>query len=185
MQQRLLMWSAGFILFGFLITSTAQATLIDRGNGLVYDDVNNISWIKDADVSGFGSWTAQLSWAAGFSLAGFDDFRQASIDELASLYSQLPGASGTDKTGNISPFENIQSVYWSGTALDSEQAFDFIFLTGSVSVDLTGSLGFAALYHGWAVRPGDSVTAVPEPSSLMLFGAGLVGLPVVRRKFRR
>jgi hypothetical protein len=29
------------------------------------------------------------------------------------------------------------------------------------------------------------VAAAPEPSSLLLFGAGLVGLPVVRRKFRR
>lgn len=33
-----------------LMAGKSQATLIDRGNGLVYDDVNNISWTQDADI---------------------------------------------------------------------------------------------------------------------------------------
>ena len=102
-------------LAGLLFAVNAQAILIDRGNGLIFDDVNNISWIQDADVSGLRNWDNQVSWAEGFSLAGFDDFRLASIGELASLYGQLPGAAGSNKTGDISPFEDIQGGYWSGT----------------------------------------------------------------------
>ena len=91
-----------------LMADRSEAILIDRGNGLIYDSTNNISWIQDADVSGLRTWDNQVAWAAGFSLAGFDDFRLASITELTSLYGQLPGAAGSNKTGDISPFEDIQ-----------------------------------------------------------------------------
>jgi hypothetical protein len=102
---------------GLLMAGQAQATLIDRLDGLIYDDVNDISWTQVAGDGVLRNWDGQVSWADGFSLAGFDDFRLASIDELASLYGQLPGVG--DKTGDISPFENIQSVYWSGTEYDA------------------------------------------------------------------
>ena len=159
---------------GLLMAGKSQANLIDRGNGLIYDDVNNISWIKDADVSGTNTWDNQVSWAAGFSLAGFDDFRLASIDELASLYGQLPGAGGV-KIGDISPFEDIQDSYWSGTEFVAGFAWYFGF--GGAQDIFPKDLG--SLY-GWAVRPGDSVAAVPEVGSGLLMGLGLMGMRLAR-----
>ncbi len=37
-------------LIGFSLTSTAQASLIARAGGMVYDDVNNITWAADANL---------------------------------------------------------------------------------------------------------------------------------------
>ena len=37
-------------LMGFSLTSTAQASLVARAGGMVYDDVNNITWASDANL---------------------------------------------------------------------------------------------------------------------------------------
>ena len=37
-------------LVGFSLTSTAQASLVARAGGMVYDDVNNITWAADANL---------------------------------------------------------------------------------------------------------------------------------------
>ncbi len=159
-----------------LMAAKAQATLIDQGNGLVYDDVNQISWTQDANLSGLASnYIAQVAWADGLSLAGYDDFRLATIDELASLYAQLPGAAGSNKTGAQSLFVDIQDNYWSGTSFSATQAWGYRFSVGQADV---GSQRHK--YYGWAVVP-DSPTLIPEPSSVVVLGLGLLGLRVVRR----
>jgi len=50
-----------------LFAVNAQAILIDRGNGLIYDSLNNISWIKDMDIFGPNTWDAQNTFAANLS----------------------------------------------------------------------------------------------------------------------
>ncbi len=66
--------------------ATAHASLIDRGGGLIYDDVLKITWLSDANYaatqfSGHGNadgqmtWTAAKAWAAGLSYGGYDDWR--------------------------------------------------------------------------------------------------------------
>ena len=37
-------------LMGFSLTSTAQASLVARAGGMVYDDVNNLTWASDANL---------------------------------------------------------------------------------------------------------------------------------------
>jgi len=155
----------------------AEAAFLDRGNGLIFDDVNNISWLVNAGASPDGTQVDHKSWADGLSLAGFDDFRLADINELANLYDQLPGPFGSDKTGNIPPFQNIQPVYWSGTELPGGDAMGIVFLTGhQFSSDADG-----LRRAGWAVRAGDSVSPIPEPKSVVLMGMGVVGLLAARR----
>ena len=36
---------------GALISGAAQATLIDRGGGLLYDNVLNVTWLQDANYA--------------------------------------------------------------------------------------------------------------------------------------
>ena len=90
---------------------------------------------------------------------------------------------GTTHNSNYNLFANIQnSFYWSGTEFSSTLAWRFGFDDGSeVSVrDNKISLDFA-----WAVHPGDVGAAAPEPASLLLMGAGMLGLGWSRRSGRR
>ena len=77
------------IVTGF-ISISSQAALHDRGNGLTYDDVNNITWLSDAnyamtsghDTDGLMSWEAANTWANNLSYGGYNDWRLPSANLL-------------------------------------------------------------------------------------------------------
>ncbi len=66
-----------------LWAGTSQAILIDRGGGLIYDDVLNITWLQDAnyaktsghDADGVMSWESAIEWTNQLTYGGFDDWR--------------------------------------------------------------------------------------------------------------
>ena len=49
------------------------AALLDRGNGLIYDDDLDITWYDFS--SGPTSWSAASTWANNLEFGGFDDWR--------------------------------------------------------------------------------------------------------------
>ena len=69
------------------MTGTAQAALYDRGGGLIYDDVLNITWLQDAnyaqtsgyDTDGKMTWGAAVAWADGLSY--YDSVRDITYDD--------------------------------------------------------------------------------------------------------
>jgi hypothetical protein len=62
---------------------SAQATLVNRGGGMIYDTTLDITWLQDFnqaqtsgyDSDGFMSWTAANAWAQGLVHGGHDDWR--------------------------------------------------------------------------------------------------------------
>ncbi len=158
-------------------TGSAQAMFIDRGNGMVYDTVVGISWTQDASLLGVATWPTQTTNASNLIFAGYDDFRLPTIDELYSLYTDLPGIFGSNKGGgNLGPFFNIAFNYWSSTPYTPipGRILFMDFIDGNVRLGETpGGRGPA-----WAVRSGDSV---PEPGSLFLAVWGIAGLGMARR----
>jgi hypothetical protein len=72
-----------------VLTLSANAALYDRGNGLIYDDVMDITWLQDAnyaqtsgyDGDGAMNWANANTWAAGLSYGGYDDWRLASAGD--------------------------------------------------------------------------------------------------------
>jgi len=79
-----------FIVIITLFSASANAALIKRNDGLIYDDVLNITWLKDANLASstqFGvapmfdgnmSWGAAQDWIANMNAAnylGFSDWR--------------------------------------------------------------------------------------------------------------
>ncbi len=69
-----------------LNAGVAQAALNDRGGGLLYDDVLNVTWLQDAnyaktsgyDADGAMNWNDATAWATGLVYGGYDDWRLAS-----------------------------------------------------------------------------------------------------------
>jgi hypothetical protein len=64
---------------GLLSSGAAQAKLIDRGGGLLYDDVLNVTWLQDANyakTSGYDDdgrmyWSAAKTWASSLNISRF------------------------------------------------------------------------------------------------------------------
>jgi hypothetical protein len=62
---------------------SAQATLVNRGGGMIYDTTLDITWLQDFnqaqtsgyDSDGFMSWTGANAWAQGLVHGGHDDWR--------------------------------------------------------------------------------------------------------------
>lgn len=66
----------------------AQAALIDRGGGLIYDSSRNLTWLADMnhakttghDSDGRMNWSEASAWAANLVYGGYDDWRLPTLD---------------------------------------------------------------------------------------------------------
>lgn len=182
-----------------LLAARADAALLVRGTGFVYDDVQDITWLADANVAatiGY-SVTGRLTFndAQGFAqsraFGGYSDWRLPSMhclgfdctdNELAHLYSVSLGVTpGQPITSSNNPalgyFTNVQlDPYWlvgtnvAGVATGGN--FD-------VRDGRTNAGPYVPEFYVWLVRDGD-VLPVPEPSSYVLALAALAVLSAVR-----
>jgi hypothetical protein len=64
---------------GLLFVDQSRAELYDRGNGLIYDDVLDITWLQNALSGGNKNRDKAVEWAANLEYQGFDDWRLPSM----------------------------------------------------------------------------------------------------------
>lgn len=196
------------------MAGAAQAALFDRGNGMIYDDTLNITWLADwnyAKTSGFdadgriASWATANTWANNLVYGGFDDWR-------------LPTALNPDGSGPCAGYSCRRSEMghmffknWEASAFNSfnsgtnaanlalftnVQSFDY--WSGTEQTPGTGAAwGFSTsdggqfysddtnAWYAVAVRPGDVVAAVPEPQTYALMLMGLGAVLLARKKRTR
>jgi hypothetical protein len=129
----------------WLATST-HATLIDRGNGLIYDSALNITWLQDANyaktsgysATGLMTWAEGTTWAANLVYRGYSGWRlPTTVDGTYSF-----GYNGTTTAGY-----NI-------TSTSSEMGYMYyINLANKGYYDTSGNL-----QSGWSPTPNATFT---------------------------
>ncbi|AAZ27816.1 PEP-CTERM sorting domain-containing protein [Colwellia psychrerythraea] len=196
---------SSILLLSIIFSYQATAGLIMRDQGMVYDDVLNITWLLDAnyaktsgaidaDSSGKMTWTNANAWVDSINVGGFSDWRLATVDTVNSDKSELAhmfmvNLTNTDSlinksfsdvnTGEKYNFSNLfGSRYWTDTSVNDTKAWSFSFSNGSENGNKLKSETFKA----WAVREGDVMSfSVPEPTNIAIFIIGIMGLIHVRR----
>ena len=116
------------LMAGLAASGVAQAALWDRGGGLIYDDVLDVTWLQDAsyaetsgyDVNGVMSWSRAMAWADQLTYGGFSNWRLPTVNPInGSAYDfNLSYDGSTDYSYNISA---PGTVYAGGTG--SELAY--------------------------------------------------------------
>jgi len=189
------------------VLGSAQAALVDRGGGFIYDDILDITWTQDANINGGASWDYQIAWADSLSIydsvrdVTWDDWRLATANVDPYVYGTGPvdctTASELECRGN----EYGYMYYYNGVTasmpglfmnvLDRPYWSEFYF--GFIGENPTyfnfgdGGQGenadFSFPLYAWAVRDGDvAANVVPIPAAVWLFGSGLGLLGWFRRR---
>ena len=113
--------------------SGVEASLIDRGNGFIYDDVLDITWLQDArlatsstlGVSGIRSdgsmtWETGFEWIAALNATnylGFDNWRMPTLTPVNGVSFQYTVSydGSTDRGfNNLSPTNELSYLYYVG-----------------------------------------------------------------------
>jgi len=159
----------------------SEAHLYNRGRGLIYDDVLDITWLQDAnyaftsgyDGDGRMTWDQALAWAESLEYAGYDDWRLPTAynldgsgpssgynvtgSEMGHLFYEELGNTAAIPISNTGPFLNLSTVqgrseYWSGTEYAPEPSRAWDFYFYYGSQSSNHKL---ATNYAWAVRDGD------------------------------
>jgi len=160
------------MLLVFLVAGTSHASLTFA---VVYDDVNNIFWLQDANMAGNSMiWNDATTWANSLDDGVWDDWRLPTIDELAHLYNVEDVS-----LNNPGPFNNMSFGYWSSTEYSPGSDIAWWFNFG-VGTPIKTHKYFCC--YVWAVHPGPA--CIPLPGAVWLLGLGMIGLAGLRRKLR-
>ncbi|GBL05455.1 DUF1566 domain-containing protein [Glaciecola sp. KUL10] len=104
------------LLASCLFSMMTNAALINRGNGMIYDDVLDVTWLQDAnyartsgfDSDGLVSWTSANTWVQNLNFGGYSDWRLPAITPIngSSFNTGFSFNGTTDRGYNISPNTN-------------------------------------------------------------------------------
>jgi hypothetical protein len=114
-----------------LLLGNAHASLFDRGGGLLYDNVLNITWLADANYAktsgysadGLMNWVDANAWADGLSFGGYTDWRLPTVTPVNGTSFNYGGSSvdlggwgydgSSDRGFNItSPNSELSFMYY-------------------------------------------------------------------------
>ena len=190
----------------FYLGNMAQATLINLGNDVTYDDTSGLYWYNNLRSTYYTNYDEAKAFYEGTTrtvqvgdiFITFDNFNMATKDEYLSLMSNNRNdIVDTFTESNVEPDE----MYYVGR-FDEEipgsvprhsfggffgifhydqQIGDWIEFETTITSDVRGISPLASCAWGVAAV----TTPVPEPATMFLFGTGLTGLVGSRIKKKR
>lgn len=106
-----------------MLATPAQATLVDRSGGLIYDTTQNITWLADMNYAytshyiayGVMNWYEATTWANDLVYGGFSDWRLPTLN-----------ASDTSCSNNYSPVGGSPQQYWGFNCTGGELSHLFV-----------------------------------------------------------
>lgn len=120
---------------GTLSTGVAQATLLDRGGGLLYDDVLNVTWLQDANyakTSGYSDtgifdhiqatiWASNLTYFDSVRSVNLDDWRLPTVSSIGIDWNYSFSSDGSTDWGpnNTNPVNELSYMYFVNLGLKS------------------------------------------------------------------
>lgn len=118
------------VLSGLLaLPAVCSATLIDRGDGLVYDDILNVTWLQDAnyakssgyDADGLMSWASAKAWAAQLNYGGISGWRLPTVKPIGADWNLDYFYDGSTDVGfnTNSPNNEFAFMYFNNLGLKS------------------------------------------------------------------
>lgn len=93
------------------LSGSAQATLMDRGGGLIYDTDLNVTWMQDANyaqtsgyiTNGHMTWDEANTWATNLDYGGYTDWRLPTTNNASTpctnTYTYSGGTCGFNNPG--------------------------------------------------------------------------------------
>jgi len=210
-KQQMKSWKLASAAAALILSTSANAALIERLGGLAYyDDVANLTWLADAnyaqtsgyDADGLMSWSEANNWASSLNVGGVDGWRlstalnpDANCSDAFSEYTYGYSCTGSEmgnlhynvlgnaegSFSNSGPFSNINLTIGDDIYWSATE-LDADFAYGFVFTEGWLDVDEKAYeLRAWAVHSGD-VSAVPVPAAVWLFGSGLVGLAGIARR---
>lgn len=185
-----------WIVLVLALVGNAHALLLNRGGGLLYDTVLDITWTQSAGMAN-SDWSTVNDWAQNLVYAGYSDWRLpwGSVQDKEQSFGILnclsvPEASCRDNEMGYMYYYNLlggslaatlaagitdlDGRYWSGTKRVETAMWYFDFSSGTQNFMAGG-----VTLNAWAVRDGD-VAAVPIAGVLALLAVGVAGLAGTR-----
>ena len=169
-----------------LVTNNLSAALYDRGDGFIYDDDLDITWLQDANYANTSNANLSYSlgrmthadavaWTDSLNLAGGSNWRlpsagenpsmgYSSADELGHMFFNNLGNSGSfanstfidGETGLTVSFENVQNFYWLNEEINGNKAWSFYMAMGF----MMDNNNINNKLYTWAVHDGDIANSV-------------------------